>query len=87
MATERLPDDPGRLTLDADDPSGRANGTHLSRTAVVVITLFVVLLIAWFFIAWLMLERNIVDAAGESIGTAFAILLLISLFGAFKKHQ
>ena len=39
-------------------------------------------LVAWFFWAWLGLRRNIVDAAGESIGSAIALLVLVSIAGA-----
>ncbi len=44
------------------------------------------MLIAWFFIAWLALDRHFIDAAGESIGSAFAVLLVVSLVGAFRRR-
>lgn len=59
----------------------------LSRTAIVAGTLVAVLLVAWFFVAWLVLDRNVVDALGESIGSAFAILVLVSLVGAFRRSR
>ena len=43
-------------------------------------------LVAWFFWAWLGLERNVVDAAGESIGSALLILLLASIGGMLLKR-
>lgn len=59
----------------------------LSRTAVVTSVVVGILLVAWFFFAWLALDHDIVDAAGESIGSAFAILLLVSLVGAFRHNR
>lgn len=41
-------------------------------------------LVAWFFVAWRVLHREFLDAAGESVGSAFALLLLVSLVGAFR---
>jgi hypothetical protein len=58
----------------------------LSRTAVVVGAAVAVLLVAWFFVAWLVLNQNVVDALGESVGSALAILVLVSLFGAFRRN-
>lgn len=36
-------------------------------------------LIAWFFVAWLLLGRNVVDAAGESVGSGLVLLLVVSI--------
>jgi hypothetical protein len=44
-----------------------------------------VMLVAWFFVAWLALDRHFVDAAGESVGTAFALLLAVSVVGAIRR--
>jgi hypothetical protein len=41
-------------------------------------------LVLWFFFAWLALDRHILDAAGESVGTAFALGLLVSVIGALR---
>jgi hypothetical protein len=41
-------------------------------------------LLLWFFFAWLVLDRHILDAAGESVGTALALGILASLFGALR---
>jgi hypothetical protein len=43
-----------------------------------------VALVAWFFIAWLALDRHIADAAGESVGSGFALLLVVSVIGAIR---
>ncbi|MBV1851860.1 hypothetical protein [Catellatospora tritici] len=59
-------------------PSSRA----VSNRAVIVVGGVSAALLAWFFWAWLGLRRNVVDAAGESIGTAIALLLVVSIAGA-----
>ncbi|HZN70748.1 MAG TPA: hypothetical protein VFC00_03550 [Micromonosporaceae bacterium] len=43
-----------------------------------------VVLVSWFFVAWLALGRHVADAAGESVGSGFALLLVISVIGAIR---
>ncbi|GHJ50478.1 hypothetical protein Cs7R123_78200 [Catellatospora sp. TT07R-123] len=54
----------------------------VSHRAVLAVGGVSAVLVAWFFWAWLGLRRNIVDAAGESIGSAIALLLVVSIAGA-----
>lgn len=42
------------------------------------------LLVLWFLFAWLVLDRHILDAAGESVGSAFALLVVVSVIGAVR---
>ncbi len=42
------------------------------------------MLVIWFFFAWLILDRHVLDAAGESVGTAFALGVVVSLIGALR---
>ena len=42
------------------------------------------LLFVWFLFAWLILDRHVLDAAGESVGTAFALGVVVSLIGALR---
>ncbi|WP_155368946.1 hypothetical protein [Catellatospora vulcania] len=44
-------------------------------------------LVAWFFYAWLGLRRNVVDAAGESIGSGIFLLLVLSVAGATYRNR
>jgi hypothetical protein len=46
--------------------------------------LVAVLLFLWFLFAWLILDRHMLDAAGESVGTAFALGVIVSLIGALR---
>ena len=42
------------------------------------------MLVLWFFFAWLILDRHVLDAAGESVGTALALGVVVSLVGALR---
>jgi hypothetical protein len=59
----------------------------LTTTTKVLISVATALLVVWFFFAWLALDRHVLDAAGESIGSAFALLLLISVIGAVRSNR
>lgn len=50
-------------------------------------TVVVVLLVVWFLFAWLILDRHVLDAAGESVGTAFALGVIASLVGALRRSR
>ena len=56
----------------------------LSPAAKVWITVVGVLLVMWFLFAWLILDRHVLDAAGESVGTAFGLAVVVSLVGALR---
>ncbi|MDI1461961.1 hypothetical protein QEZ54_13385 [Catellatospora sp. KI3] len=58
-----------------------APGRAVSNRLLLAVAGVAAALVAWFFWAWLGLRRNIVDAAGESIGTAIALLLVVSIAG------
>jgi hypothetical protein len=45
------------------------------------------LLVLWFLFAWLILDRHLLDAAGESVGTAFALGVIASLVGALRGQR
>ncbi|HZN16818.1 MAG TPA: hypothetical protein VFB84_01250 [Micromonosporaceae bacterium] len=64
--------------------SGRRRAGRAGRAWTVCGTTAAVLLIGWFFVAWLALDRHVVDAAGESVGSGFALLLLVSVVGAAR---
>jgi uncharacterized membrane protein len=46
-----------------------------------------VLLALWFLFAWLVLDRHVLDAAGESVGTAFLLGVVVSLIGALRNSR
>jgi uncharacterized protein (TIGR03382 family) len=85
MATDEMTeDDPVTVRAGVEQARGKS---ALSRTAVLASGLIGLLLVAWFFFAWLALDHDVVDAAGESVGSAFAILVLVSLVGAFRRNR
>jgi len=59
----------------------------LSLTAKVWITVVAVLLMMWFLFAWLILDRHVLEAAGESVGTAFALAVVVSVVGSIRQSR
>jgi hypothetical protein len=57
---------------------------HRVKVGVGVVT---VLLVLWFLFAWIILDRHVLDAAGESVGTAFALGVVVSLIGALRGQR
>jgi hypothetical protein len=58
-----------------------------SRTLAVAVSLVGLGLVAWFFFAWLALDRNVLDAAGESVGSGLLLLVIISAWGMLLKRE
>ena len=56
----------------------------LSSTVKLWTSVVAVILVLWFLFAWLILDRHLLDAAGESVGTAFALGVILSLVGALR---
>jgi len=56
----------------------------ISTTAKFWTATVAVILFLWFLFAWLILDRHLLDAAGESVGTAFALGVILSLVGALR---
>ncbi len=44
-------------------------------------------LIAWFLYGWLVQRQGLVDSIGESAGTGFAILLIVSIIGSMRRAR
>jgi hypothetical protein len=60
---------------------------ELSYAAKVWIGIVAVLLVLWFLFAWLILDRHVLDAAGESVGTAFALAVVVSVVGSIRQSR
>jgi len=71
-------------SAQADEPADEPEDPPLSPVAKLSIVVVVVLLVIWFLVAWLIRDLHILDAAGESVGTAFALGVLASLVGALR---
>lgn len=59
----------------------------LSRHVRIIAWLVAAGLVAWFFFAWLWLDRNVLDAAGESVGSGLLLLIVVSVVGAVLKQR
>jgi hypothetical protein len=63
------------------------SGRGMSVAVKVWTSVIAVMLVIWFLFAWLILDRHVLDAAGESVGTAFALGVVVSLIGALRAHR
>jgi hypothetical protein len=59
----------------------------LSYAAKIMISIVAALLVVWFLFAWLILDRHMLDAAGESVGTGFLLAVIVSVFGSIKQSR
>ena len=75
--------DARRVTLDSMATEG-APRPAASLAVRISITVVCAALFIWFLFAWLILDRHVLDAAGESVGTAFALGVVVSLIGALR---
>lgn len=66
---------------------GAKERRRLSRTTVILSAITAVALVAWFFFAWLVLDRMMLDAAGEAIGTGLLLLVIVSVVGALARSS
>lgn len=55
---------------------------RFTRATLVWCGIAVAALTAWFLFAWLVLDRMMLDAAGEAIGSGLLLLVVISIIGA-----
>ncbi|MBB5871342.1 hypothetical protein F4553_004721 [Allocatelliglobosispora scoriae] len=68
-------------------PEETAKSPGISRAARAVTVAVALGLVAWFFFAWLVLDRHLLDAAGESVGTALLLLIVVSVVGAVWRNN
>ncbi len=61
-------------------------GTGISRPVRITVWVIVAALVAWFFFAWLALDRHVLDAAGESVGSGLLLLVIVSIIGMLLKR-
>lgn len=59
----------------------------LGRGARFVLALVALALVGWFLYAWQVRGIRMADAAGESIGTALVLLILVSVVGAIRRGR
>jgi hypothetical protein len=66
---------------------GAKERRRFSRTTVTLCAVTAIALVAWFFFAWLVLNRMMLDAAGEAIGTGLLLLVIVSVVGALARSS
>jgi hypothetical protein len=58
-----------------------------SRSEALALTGIVSLAVGWFGVSWLVLKSPIVDAVGEAAGGVVTVLVVVSVFGAFRRSR
>jgi hypothetical protein len=58
-----------------------------SRSETLALTGIVTLAVGWFGVSWLMLKSPVVDAVGEAAGGVVTVLVVVSVFGAFRRSR
>ena len=71
----------------ATEPDPAQDQRMFSSTAKIWTSVVVIILFLWFLFAWLILDRHVLDAAGESVGTALALGVVVSLVGALRGNR
>lgn len=69
------------------EPPGAADLPMVSRAALVGYAAGAVLLVGWFLFGALVLRQGVVNSAGETLGTAFAVLLVVSAVGMLRSSR
>jgi hypothetical protein len=78
------PVQPGR-TGPASGTSGTAE--PVTRATVVFYALLGAALVSWFLFGLLVLGQGFVDSAGEALGSAFTLLLVVSVVGTVRRSR
>ena len=68
-------------------PDDSAKSPSVSRAALAWSVAVAIGLTAWFLFAWLVLDRHLLDAAGESVGVALLLLIMVSVVGAVWRNN
>jgi hypothetical protein len=71
-------------SVGADPPAVPNDRVPVSRTTAVWYAVVGAILFGWFLFGWLVLRQGFVDSAGESVGTAFALLVVVSVVGTLR---
>jgi hypothetical protein len=58
-----------------------------SRSEALALTGIVTLAVGWFGVSWLVLKSPVVDAVGEAAGGVVTVLVVVSVFGAFRRSR
>jgi hypothetical protein len=73
--------------LPEPPPPGPPAGAPVGRVTVVWYSVVAAGLFGWFLFGWLVLRQGFVDSVGESAGSAFALLLVVSIVGTLRQSR
>jgi hypothetical protein len=76
------PDEDARAGPPPPDPPA-----EVSRATIIWYAVVAGVLVSWFLWGWLVLRQGFVDSVGESLGTAFALLLTVSIVGTLRRSR
>jgi hypothetical protein len=76
------------MTVDGDD-AGRttSEARPVPRAVVLAYGLLLAGLLGWFLYGVLVQRQGFVDSVGESLGTGFGLLLLVSIIGSVRRNR
>jgi hypothetical protein len=77
--------EPDRRTMDRVATPSRT--ARVSRATVSGYVVVAILLVGWFLFGWLVTRQGFINSVGESAGTAFALLLIISIVGTVRASR
>jgi hypothetical protein len=66
---------------------GRRKAAPVSRGVVAAYALLLAGLLAWFLYGVFVQRQGFVDSVGESLGTGFALLLIVSIVGTLRRGR
>jgi hypothetical protein len=73
--------------VGAEPPAVPGARVPVSRTTAIWYSVVGAILFGWFLFGWLVLRQGVVDSAGESVGTAFALLVVVSIVGTLRRDR
>lgn len=76
------------MTVDGDDP-GRTTSEARPVPPAVVLAYGLLLagVLGWFLYGVLVQRQGFIDSVGESLGTGFGLLLLVSIIGSVRRNR
>jgi hypothetical protein len=81
-------DHPGPTAADRPDHvPAPVTPPEVSAATVVAYALAGAAILGWFLFGWLVLQQGFIDSVGESAGAAFALLLIVSIVGTFRRGR
>ena len=76
------------MTVDGDETGRAASAAgSVPRAVVLAYGLLLAGLLGWFLYGVLVQRQGFLDSVGESLGTGFGLLLLVSIIGSVRRNR